>query len=134
MEGIREAQGARRAYLPAALFLGSSAVLAALTAQLLWSSLPYVRFAGYTPADRFALWEGFVWLIALVVGFLGLAAVLQVVGWNLGAGVAELQRRLTRPGSDPLLVTAAAVLAWWMIGYSLFLIIGATAARSFVGS
>lgn len=134
MEGIREAQGVRRSYLPVALFAGSGALLAALTAQLLWTGLPYVRFARYTPAERFALWEGFVWLIALVAGFLGLAAVLQVVGWNLREGVAELRRRLTRRSSDHALVSAAAVLAWWMIGYSLFLIAGATAARSLSGS
>lgn len=132
METVREVHATRRITASAALFAGSSALLAALTAGLLWTSLPYLRFERYTPAERFALWEGFVWLIALVLGFLGLAAVLQVVGFDLRGGVAELRRRLSRRTADHPLVSAAVVLAWWMIAYGLCLIVVATAARSIV--
>lgn len=56
--------------------MGSGAVLALLTACVLWVSLPYERFLRVSAAERFLFWEGVVWLIALVLGFLMLAATL----------------------------------------------------------
>jgi hypothetical protein len=47
---------------------------------------------------------------------------------------ARLKRQLGRPGADTPLETAAALLPWAMIAFSVFLILTATFARSFVAA
>jgi hypothetical protein len=128
METTLDVRGARRTTEPVIRFVGGAAGLAIVTGWVLWIALPYEQLRRYTPDVRFLLWEGVAWLLALVLGFLGLSCVLQVVGSRIGTGV---KRQLGRPGADTPLETAAALLPWAMIAYSLFLILAATFARSF---
>ena len=101
MELSVDGRSVRRIGAPIALLVGGTALLAAATAWVLWTSLPYEQLERYTAGERFMLWEGVVWLLALVLGFLGLSCVLQVVGWRIHEGVTELMRRLSRPRFAP---------------------------------
>lgn len=113
-----------------ALFFGSCAAGAMGTAWLAWRVLPYEQLRRFAPEEQFLAWEGVVWLVALAGGLLGLACALQVVGWRLGRGVAELVRHLTAADPGNRLGVASAVLPWWMMTYALFLILVAGLARS----
>jgi hypothetical protein len=114
---------------PVALLLGSCALAAVGTAWAVWSLFPYERLALFSAEQRFLAWEGIIWLIALALGLLGLASVFQVVGHHLREGSEELGRRLRASPSEGQLLAAADVLPWWMLGYGLFLVVIATAAR-----
>jgi hypothetical protein len=48
--------------------------VAAAIAYLAWHHLPYEAMARHTPEERFFFWEGVMWLLALALGFFGLAA------------------------------------------------------------
>ena len=117
---------------PIAQFLGISALTAAGTAGLAWLYLPYERLERYTPQEQFLAWEGVVWMLALVLGFLGLASVLQVIGWRLHRGIVELARRLAGADSDDPVVDLAAVLPWWMLAYAIFLMLIGGLARTLI--
>ncbi len=132
MELSRGMPAGRVVARPVALFLAICAGSAAATAWLAWAYLPYERLERFSPGERFLAWEGVVWLIALVLGFLGLACVLQVVGWRIGAGIAGLVRRLSSADGEHPLVVVSAVLPWWMMAYAIFLILIGSWARSFI--
>ena len=117
---------------PVALFLGICASTAIAAAWLAWMYLPYERLERFSPEERFLAWEGVVWLMALVLGLLGVSCVLQVMGWRLRKGMGELVRHLAAPRSDNPVVVVSAVLPWWMIAHGGFLILIATLARSFI--
>lgn len=122
----------RFAARPIALFLGSGVLSAIGTAWLARVFLPYERLERFSPEEQFLAWEGVVWMIALVLGFFGVAAVLQVVGWRLRDGIVELVRHLTMPRSDDPVVVILAVLPWWMINYALCLMLIGGLARSYL--
>ena len=113
-----------------ALFFASCAASAMGTAWLAWTILPYEQLRRFSPEERFLAWEGVVWLLALSAGLLGLSCVLQVVGWRLGRGIAEMVRHLAAADSGNRLGVVSAVLPWWMMTYALFLILVAGWARS----
>jgi len=112
------------------LLVGTSALAALMTSALAWTSLPYEQLERFTASERFLLWEGVIWMLALALGMLGVSMVLQVVGWRVHDGLFELKRRLSEPFADNPIVVTSAVAPWWMIAYSLFLITVATAARA----
>jgi hypothetical protein len=118
---------------PLALFLGVCASSATGAAGLAWMYLPYEQLERFSPQERFLAWEGVVWLLALGLGLLGISCVLQVVGYRVQDGFAELARHLTAPESDSPLVVVSAVLPWGMITCGLFLVLIAVMARSLVG-
>ena len=132
MEMSRGMPAGRVIVRPVAQFLGISALTAAGTAALAWLYLPYERLERYTAQEQFLAWEGVVWMLALVLGFLGLACVLQVVGWQLRGGIVELVRRLAGADSDNPVVDVAAVLPWWMLTYAVFLMLIGGLARTLI--
>jgi hypothetical protein len=132
MDISRELPAGRSIARPLALFFGTCALSAIGTAWLAWTYLPYERLRRFSPEEQFLAWEGVVWMLALVAGLLGIACVLQVVGWRLRKGVGELVRHLTIPDSDYPLVVVSALLPWGMILYGLFLVLIAGLARSIV--
>lgn len=118
---------------PIPVLLATGALAAVVTAWLVWSWLPYGRLDHFSPEEKFLAWEVIVWLLALSLGFLGLACVLQVAGLRLRERAAELRRRLRSartPEGRLLAVTTA--LPWWMIGYGVFLVIIASGMRVLV--
>lgn len=116
--------------LPIALLLSNCALAAIDTAWLAWSYLPYERLDSFSPEERFLAWESVVWLLALALGLLGLACVLQVVGLRVREGVKKLERQTA--DSESRLFSVTTVLPWWMIGYAAFLVIIASGARALV--
>ncbi len=132
MDTSRPLPASRVIARPVALFLGFCAASAMATAALAWAFLPYEAMGRFSPEVRFLAWEGVVWLIAMVLGFLGITCVLQVAGGRLRQGIAELVRHLVAPRSDNPIVVVAALLPWGMIAYGLFLALIGVLARATV--
>lgn len=118
---------------PLPVLLATGALAAVVTAWLVWSWLSYERLESVSPEEKFLAWERIVWLLALSLGLLGLACVLQVAGLRLRERAAELRLRLrsARTPEGRLFAVAGAV-PWWMIGYGFFLVIIASGMRALV--
>jgi hypothetical protein len=118
---------------PIPVFLATGALAAAATAWLVWSWFPYERLERFSLEEKLLAWEDIVWLLALSLGLLGLACVLQVTGLRVREGAAELRRRLRDARtSEARLLAVAGALPWWMIGYAVSLVVVASAVRALV--
>jgi hypothetical protein len=116
---------------PVPVFLATGALAAAATAWLVWSWFPYERLERYSLEDKLLAWEDIVWLLALALGYLGVACVLQVAGLRIREGAAELRRRLRNARTpEGRLFAVAGAVPWWMIGYAVFLVVIASAVRA----
>jgi hypothetical protein len=71
-------------------------------------------------------WEGVVWLIALLLIFLGFSVILERAGWRVGASFRDLCRRLLEGAESALL--RPEVVPWWMLtAGGMILVIGSIA-------
>lgn len=112
--------------LPVALFLSSAAGFAAATSYLAWIGIPYQKLERYTREQEFIVWEGVVWLIALLLIFLGSSIIVERAGWRIGSSFRELRRRLLEGTQSALLHPE--VLPWWMLtAGGIFMVIGSVA-------
>lgn len=116
--------------LPLILFLSSAAGFAAATSYLAWIGIPYQKLERYTPEQEFLVWEGVVWLIALLLMFFGSSVIFERAGWHVGDSFRELRRRLMEGTESGLL--RPEVVPWWMLAASgVLMVIGSIARATF---
>ena len=96
------------------LFTASAISVAAGVSALAWRYLPYETLERFTPADRFIVWEGVVWLFALVSIFLASAVILEVRGWRIDAALGDLSAEFRRREDDVIRISPA-ILPWWVL-------------------
>jgi heme/copper-type cytochrome/quinol oxidase subunit 2 len=111
------------------LFLGSCVLFAGSLAALSWTYLPYDLLERYTPEERFLVWEGVVWLFALLFTFMGVSAILEVAGLRVREAGAELVHRLRSFHGGSVLENGPAIAPWWMLTCGSLLMVIGTAAR-----
>jgi hypothetical protein len=114
-------------------FVASAALVATGIASLAWRYLPYTRLERFSADERFLLWEGVVWLFALLFTFLGLASILEVLGLRIREGMAEFGRLLRGFELKNLPVTGPAILPWWMLTCGLILMLIGIVTRLLAG-
>lgn len=111
------------------LFVASAAGVAIAISLVAWRFLPYETLERYTPADRFFVWEGVVWLFALVSIFLAAAVILEVQGWRVRAAIRDLAAEFRTGERDGVRVSPA-ILPWWVLACGLTWLAIGVLARS----
>ena len=127
MEEQQFSIGSRRRAASVVSFFGSALAFGGGLSYLAWSRLPYEELERFTREEEFIVWEGVVWLFALLLTFLGASIILERAGWNLSKAVKDLRRSFGDEGG----VTALRpdVVPWWMLTAGMILMIIGFLAR-----
>lgn len=116
----------RHAGFRIAVFVTSAAVAAGFIPLVSWYLIPYDFLRRQTPEERFFVWEGTIWTVALMMVFLAASATLEISGLRQKRSLREFIRSLMSPGKirEPFVVVAV-----WLAFTGFALMAVATVAR-----